>query len=91
MRKTRKLTIEEHRDLARRLRRLQDQARQIYGCISGCRLTSRIGDKVYSLERKLSLIRSELEEVMFRDHPFSSEATLEVYYGPREDEDGCAD
>lgn len=74
-----KLSMDEHLELAADLRSIRRGISAIYGKISGCRLTTRVGRKLYSAELKLQEVKSELEDVMFRDHP--EEASLDVYYG----------
>jgi hypothetical protein len=80
--RVKKLSLDEHRNLAASLRSIRRGISEIYNTISGCRLTTRVGQKLYGAELRLREVKSELEAVLFRDHP--AEASLDVYYGHNE-------
>jgi hypothetical protein len=65
------------------LRSIRRGISEISNTISGCHLTTRVGRGLYGAELKLRDVKSELEAVMFRDHP--EEASLDVYYGSGRD------
>jgi len=79
MKKT--LGIEVHFRLAGRLRRISLDLRAIQKEVSGYGLGSRVGQKVFAVDRKLAVLKSVLDDVLFRDHPDDPRTTPEVYYG----------
>ena len=70
------LSLDEHRKLAASLRSIRRGISEIYNTISGCRLTTRVGQKVYGVELKLRAVKNELELVMVRDHRGAALADL---------------
>jgi len=79
MKKT--LSMEAHFRLAGRLRRISLDLGVIQKEISGHGLGPRVGQKVFAVDRKLAVLKSVLDDVLFRDHPDDPRATPEVYYG----------
>lgn len=77
-----KLSLDEHRKLAASLQSMRRSIGEIYNTISSCRLTTRVGQKVYCAKLRLREIKSELEAILFRDHP--AETSLEIHYGRHE-------
>jgi hypothetical protein len=75
--KPKTLSLNHHLQLATTLRAVRAGISQIYELIAGCRLTSRVGRKVYGLELRLRKLKNELEMVMLRDHP--EMASSEIY------------
>jgi hypothetical protein len=75
--------MDEHRKRAASFRSIRRGIREISNMIGGCRLIIRVGWKLYGAEVKVRDVKSELEAVMFRDHP--KKASVDVYYGPGRD------
>lgn len=86
MRKT--LTIEHHMRLAGHLRNIARDIRAIHKIVSGYRLVSRIGRRLFAAELKVLELKSSLEDVMFRDHDGDARCTPAIYYGNPEAGDG---
>lgn len=70
-----KITTAQHDTLGAQLQ----QARDLLGpaaCTTG--LPSKLADKLAKAQQIVDQVRSEAEELLFRDHP--DEATLDTYY-----------
>ena len=80
----RKLTIEDHRKLEGHLRLIRQEMREVHELIRGCGLTARVANRLFEAQQKLSQVKSELEEILFRDHRGNPDATTDLYYGRRE-------
>ncbi len=79
MRKT--LTIDDHMRLAGHLRNISREIRAIHEIVSGHRLVSRIGRRLFAVENKLSELKNSLDDVMFRDHDGDARCSPAIYYG----------
>ena len=80
------LTPEQHLRLAQHLRNIENEITGIRDVIFRCGQMTRVGQRVFALNRKISEIKSALDDVMFRDHPNDARTQQDVYYGPREQE-----
>jgi len=82
MKRTR-LTVEDHRHIAERLRCAERDLLAAEAEISG-HAPVRIGDQLEGLVWRLIEVKSKLESLMFRDHPLDPLATTHIYFGAPE-------
>jgi len=88
--KRHRLTVDDHRHIAERLRCAERDLLAAEAEISG-HAPVRIGDQLEGLVWRLIEVKSKLENLMFRDHPLDPLATTHVYFGaPRGTTDPCA-
>lgn len=83
LRNGQRLTLDEHRELAKHIRAIQYSMRSIRGILSGralVRYTDHLADAT-SLPPRLGTVRSMLEDELFRAYP--NEGTLDWYYGEK--------
>ena len=80
------LTLDQHLLLARHLRNIENEITSIRTVISGRGQVIRVGQRLFALNRKISEIKSGLDDVMFRDHPNDPRTQPDVYYGRGEQE-----
>ena len=77
------LTFEQHLTLGRRLREINNEITEMYVLLVNAYPLKLNGPHVLRVRDGLSRLRSSLEDIMFREHPYK--ATTKVYYGPPDD------
>ena len=82
-----KLTMEDHRRLARHLRNIRAEISAIREVISGYHLISSVGTWMFGVDNKLRAMKSALDSIMRRDHLSDVGASTDVYYGPAKTRD----
>ena len=79
---TTKLTVEEHLSLARSLRNIGNEITAVRGIVCGHGVVTRVGQRIFAVDRKLSELKCALDGLMVRDHPNDPRTQPDVYYGP---------
>ncbi len=79
---TTKLTVDEHLAIAQALRNIGNEIAAVRGIIFGRGVVTRVGQRIFAVDRKLSELKCALDGLMFRDHPNDPRTQPDVYYGP---------
>jgi hypothetical protein len=78
-----KLTMEDHLIIAKYLRNIDREITSVRGVVFGRGVVTRVGQRVFAVDRKLSELKCVLDGLMFRDHPNDKRTQPKAYYGPR--------
>jgi hypothetical protein len=78
--------MEDHLLLAKHLRNIEREISRARDVVFGQGLVTRVGQRIFALDKKLSELKCALDGLMFRDHPNDKRTRPKVYYGQRRGE-----
>lgn len=77
------LSLEEHRALGARLKRLNDEMQDVMMQLSRVYPVKSYEVPILKVMHYLGRLRARMEDKMYSEHPDG--ASLDIYYGPREE------